>query len=89
MITMIVNIYDQTITQLGERPAQNLNWQRVNRQGNTVLAVDFNTQSIQRDPRCQVQWNSAFWEDANDETGLEIGNNGSATHQWTRTGHEG
>ena len=30
-----------------------------------------------------------FWEDVNDENGLEIGNDGRATHHWTRGVHEG
>jgi hypothetical protein len=37
-ITRIVNVYDQRDGQSGERPAQKLNWQRVIRQGGTVLA---------------------------------------------------
>jgi hypothetical protein len=30
-----------------------------------------------------------FWEDVIDKNGLEIGNDGEATHHWTREGHEG
>jgi len=88
-ITRIVNVYDQKNTHSGERPAQKLNWQRVIRQGSTVLAGDFNAHSIRWDPRCQVQRDAAFWEDVIDENGLEIGNDGEATHHWTREGHEG
>jgi hypothetical protein len=33
----IVNIYDQRNTHSGERPAQKSNWERVIRQGSTVL----------------------------------------------------
>jgi hypothetical protein len=36
-----------------------------------------------------VQRDAAFWEDLIDENGLEIGNDGEATHHWTREGHEG
>jgi len=44
-ITKIVNGYDHGDTQSGERPGWKLHWQRVIRQGGTVLAVDFNPQS--------------------------------------------
>jgi hypothetical protein len=53
-ITRIVNVYDQKNTHSGERPAQKLNWQRVIRQGGTVLAGDLNAHSKRWDPRCQV-----------------------------------
>jgi hypothetical protein len=66
-----------------------LNWQRVIRQGGTVLAGDFNGHSRRWDPRCQGQRNAAFWEEVIDEKGLEIGNDGQSTHHWTREGHEG
>jgi len=33
----IFNVYDQRDTQSAERQAQQVNWQRVNRQGGTVL----------------------------------------------------
>jgi hypothetical protein len=36
-----------------------------------------------------VQRDATFWEDVIDETGLEIGNDGEATHHWTREGHGG
>jgi hypothetical protein len=36
-----------------------------------------------------VQRGVVFWEDVIDENGLEIGNDGEATHHWTREGHEG
>jgi hypothetical protein len=36
-----------------------------------------------------VQWNATFWEEVIDVNRLEIGNDGRATHQWTREGHEG
>jgi len=88
-LTRMVNIYDQKHTHSGERPARKLNWQRVIRQGSTVLAGDFNAHSIRWDPRCQVQRDAAFWADVIDENGLEIGNDGEATHHWTREGHEG
>jgi len=61
-ITRIVNIYHQTDTQSGERPGRKLNRQSVIGQGGTVLAGDFNTNSTQWDPRCQVQRNAMFWE---------------------------
>jgi hypothetical protein len=41
------------------------------------------------DPRCNVQWNAAYWEDVIDESGLDIGNDGEAANQWTRMSHEG
>jgi hypothetical protein len=46
-ITRIVNIYNQKHTLSGERErlAQKLNWQKVIRQGCTVLTEDFNAQS--------------------------------------------
>ena len=89
IITRIVNVYDQRDGQSGERPAQQLNWQRVIRQGGTVLAGDFNAHSRRWDPRCRGQQNAAFWEEVVDENGLEIGNDGQSTHHWTREGHEG
>jgi hypothetical protein len=88
-ITRIVNVYNQKDMQSGERPARKLNWQRVIRQGGTVLAGDFNAHSTRWDPRCQVQRNATFWEDVIDENGLVIGNDGRATHHRTREGHEG
>jgi len=36
-----------------------------------------------------VQRDAVFWEDVIDENGLDIGNDGEATHHWTREGHEG
>ena len=36
-----------------------------------------------------MQRNATFCEDVIDENGLEIGNDGRATHHWTRQGHEG
>jgi len=89
MIPRIVNVYDQKDTQSGERPARMSNWQRVIRQGGTVLAGDFNAHSTQWHPRSQVQLNAMFWENVIDENALEIGNDGRATHHWTREGHEG
>jgi hypothetical protein len=46
-ITRIVNIYDQkdALSRDRESPARKLIWQRVIRQGGTVLAGDFNAQS--------------------------------------------
>jgi hypothetical protein len=88
-ITRIVNSYNQMNTHSGERPARKLNWQRLIRQGSTVVAGDFNPDSIPWDPRCQVQRDAAFWEDVTDEKGLEIGNDGEAHHHWTREGDEG
>jgi len=44
--TRIVNVYDQKPTQSGERPVRMLNWQRVIRQGRTVLAADFTAHCI-------------------------------------------
>ena len=87
-ITRMVNIYDQKNTQSGERTARKLDWRRVIRQGNTVLAGDFNPHGIRWNPRCQVQRDAAFWEDVIDENGLEIGNDCEPTHHWTREGHE-
>jgi len=88
-ITRIVNIYDQKDARSGERPARKLHWQRVIRQGGTVLAGDFNDHSIRWDARCQVQRDAAFWEGVIDENGLEIGNDGWATNHWTREDQEG
>jgi len=79
-ITRIVNVYDRKDTQSGERSAWKLNWQRVTRQGGTVLAGDFNPHSTRWDPTCQVQRDAMFWEDVIDENGVEIGNDGRATH---------
>ena len=50
---------------------------------------DFNAHSIRQDPRCQVQRDDRFWEDLLDTNGLEIGNDGEASHHWTRDCHEG
>jgi len=36
-----------------------------------------------------VQQNATFWEDVIDKNGLEIGNDGSPTHQGTREDQEG
>jgi len=88
-IMRIVNVYDEKNTHSGERPAPKLNWQRVIRQGSTVLTGDLNTDSIRWDPRCQVQLDATFWEYLIDEHGLEIGNDAEATHHWTREDHEG
>ena len=88
-ITRIVNVYYQTDTQSGERPARKFDWQRVIRQGGTVHAADFNAHSTRWDPKRQVQRNAMFWEDVIDENGLEIGNDGRATHHGTREVHEG
>jgi len=79
-ITRIVNIYDQQNTHSGQRPAQKLNWQRVSWQCSPVLAGDFNAHSKRWDPKWQVQRDAAFWEDAIDENGLEIGHDGRPTH---------
>jgi hypothetical protein len=86
-IMRIVNVYDQKKTHSGERLARKLDCQTVVRQRSTILAEDFNAHSIRWDPRCQVQGDVAFWEDVIDENGLEIGNNGEATHHRTRDGH--
>jgi hypothetical protein len=88
-IMRIVNIDNQRNTQSGGRPGSKLSWQRVIWQCCTVLAGDFITHSIRWDPRFQVQQDAAFWEDVVDKNGLEVGNNGEATHHWTREGHEG
>ena len=50
-IMRIVTVYDQRDAQLGEQPAQKLNWQRVIWQGGTVLAGDFCAHSRRWDPR--------------------------------------
>ena len=88
-ITRIVNVSHQGDTQSGQRLARQLNWQIVLLQGGTVLAGDLNAHSTRWDPRCQVQLIATFWEDVIDDNGLEIGNDGEATHHWTREGHEG
>jgi hypothetical protein len=88
-ISRIVNVYKQKDTQSGVRPASKLNRQIVHRQGGTVLAGDFNTHSTRWDPRCQVQRDATFWKDVIDNNGLEIGNDGRASHHWTREGHGG
>ena len=88
-ITRIINIYDEKHTHSGEIPVRKLKVQRFIRQGSTLLGGDFNTHSIRWDPRCQVQRDAVFWEDMIDENGLEIGNDGEATHHWTREGHKG
>jgi len=89
-IMRIDEVYDQRNTQSGERPARKLHWQKVILQGTTVFAGDSNAHSVQWDPRCQVQWDAAFWEDVIDENGLEIGNDdGEVTHHCTTDGHEG
>ena len=88
-ITRIVNIYNQSDTQSGERLAQKLNWQRVIRQGGTVLVGNFPTHNIWWDLRCRVQRNDTFWEDVVDENGLEVGNYAQPTHYWTREDHKG
>ena len=85
-ITRIVNIYDQEDMRSEERPVWKLNWQRVIRQGGTVLAGDFNAHSTGWDPRCQVKRDAKFWKDMIGENGLEIGKNGRATQYWTREG---
>jgi len=88
-ISRIVNVYDQRDTQLGERQAQKVNWQRVIQQGGTVLAGDFNAHSSRWDLWCRAQRDAAFWEAVIDENGLEIGNDGRSTHYWPREDHEG
>jgi endonuclease/exonuclease/phosphatase family metal-dependent hydrolase len=88
-IMRIVNGYNQKDTPSGERPSRKFNWQRVIRHAATVLAGDFNAHSTRWDPKCQVPRNATFREDVIDENGLEIGNDGRATHHWTREGHEG
>jgi endonuclease/exonuclease/phosphatase family metal-dependent hydrolase len=81
-IKRICDIYDQKDARSGERerPAQKLHWEKLIRQGGTVLAGDFNTHSKRWDPRCQVQRNAVFWEGVIDENGLEIGNDSRPTH---------
>lgn len=66
-----------------------MNWQRVIWQRGTFPIGDFIPHSIRWEPRCQVQGNAAFLEDVIDGNGLEIENDGRATHHWTRDGHEG
>jgi len=88
-ITRIVNVYEQTDTQSGERQAQKVNWQSVIWQSGTVLTGDCNAHSSQWDQMCHAQRNAAFWEGVIDEYGLEIGNDGRSTHYWTREDHEG
>jgi hypothetical protein len=89
-IAKIVYVYDQSNTQLGDRPARKLNWPRVVWHTHTVLTGDFDAHSIPRDPRCRLQRDQALWEDVSDENGLEIGNNDrEVTHHSTREGHEG
>ena len=88
-ITRIVKVYYQQNMRSGERPTPKLSWQSVIRQGSTGLAGYFNANSIRWDRRCQGHRVAAFWEDMIDENGLEIGNDGEATPNWTREGHEG
>jgi len=88
-ITSIINMYEHMITQSGERHERRLNWQKVIRQGCTVVAGDFNSHSKRWDPRCQVQRDVAFWEDVIDENGLEIGNDSRPTDHCTREDQEG
>jgi endonuclease/exonuclease/phosphatase family metal-dependent hydrolase len=88
-VTRIVNIYDQKDTQSRERPARKLRWQRIIRQGCTVLAGDLNAHSKRWDPRCTEQRDAVFLEDILDENGLEIGNDDRATHYWKREDLEG
>jgi hypothetical protein len=49
----------------------------------------FNVHSSRWDPRCRERQNAVFWEEVIDENGLEVGNDGQATHYWTRDDHEG
>jgi len=88
-ITRIVNVYDQKDTQSGERPARELNWQSVIRQGGTVLVGDCNAHSSRWDPRGCAQRDAAFCEGVIDQNGLEIENDVRPTCFWTREDHEG
>jgi len=83
-VTRIVNIYAQKDTQSSERPARKLRWQRIIRQGHTVLAGDINAHSKCWDPRCTEPRYAVIWEDIIDGNGLEFGNDDRATHFWTR-----
>jgi len=87
-IPRIVNIYHQKDARSGERPAQKLDWQNVIRQCGTVLAGDLTAHSERWDPRWQVQRDATFWEGVIDDNGLEIGNDGTPTHHWTREDQE-
>jgi hypothetical protein len=71
-----INIYIQKEVQYGEteRLVRKLDWQRVIREGSTVLARDVNAHSKGSDPKCQEQSDAAFWEGVIDTNGLEIGN---------------
>ena len=88
-ITRIVNIYDQSDTQSGERQGQKVNRQRVIWQGGTILGGDINAHSSRMNPRCPVQRNGAFWDGVTDENGLEIGHDRRSTNYWTREDNEG
>jgi len=88
-IRRIVNIYDQKDARSGETPGRKLDWQRVIRQGGTVLAGDFNAHSKRWEPRSHVQRDATFWDCVIDENGLEIGNDGRPTDHWTREYQEG
>jgi len=88
-VPIIVNIHDQKDTQSRERPARKLRWQRIIRQGCTMLAGSFNGHSTLWDPRCTKPRDDIFWKDIIDENGLEIGNDDRATHYWTRGDFEG
>ena len=88
-LTRIVNVYDQRDSQSGKRPAQQLNWQRVIRQGGAVLAGHFNAHTTTWDLRRQWQWNEALWDEVIDEHAVEIGNDSQSTHHWMREGQEG
>jgi len=67
-----------------DRPAGKGNWQRVIRQGSTLLAEDFSAHSQRWNPRWQVQCDTTFCEGVIDENGLEIVNDGRPTHHLIR-----
>jgi len=72
-----------------QRPERKNKWQIVTRQHGTSHTGDFKAHSIWWDPSCHVQSNAALWEHVIDKNGLEIWNDGRATHEWTWEGHKG
>jgi hypothetical protein len=88
-ITRIFNLYHQKNTHSQEGPAQKLNLRRVIWLGGALRTWDFNVHRIRWDPRFQVQQDAVFWEDVIDQNGMDIGNDGEASHHWAREGYTG
>jgi hypothetical protein len=57
----MLNIYDQSAREGGERLARRLSWKRIIKQGRggTVFVGHFNAHSQRRDQRCTERMNSA------------------------------